>query len=63
MKLRRMRWAVEVEHMGERPERKRPLGGSRHRLDVKMDLKCEGSVRSKFIWLRIRISGGSLQTQ
>ena len=51
IKLRRMRWAGHVAHMGERrglymvlmgiPERKRPLGRPRHRWEdnIKMDLQ------------------------
>jgi hypothetical protein len=50
IKLRRMRWAGHVAHMGERrgiyrilvgkPEGKRPLGRPRHRWEnnIKMDL-------------------------
>jgi hypothetical protein len=51
IKLRRMRWAGHVAHMGERrglymvlvgiPERKRPLGRPMHRWEdnIKMDLQ------------------------
>jgi hypothetical protein len=54
MKLRRMRWAGHVAHMGERrdihgilvgkPEGKRPLGRHRHRWkdNIKMDLQEVG---------------------
>ena len=54
VKLRRMRWAGHVAHVGEerglhrvlvgKPERKRPLGRPRHRWEdnIKMDLKEVG---------------------
>ena len=54
IKLRRMRWAGHVTHMGERrgvyrvlvgkPEGKRPLGRPRHRWEdnIKMDLQKLG---------------------
>jgi len=53
IKLRRMRWAGHVAHMGDgrgvyrmlvgKPEGKRPLGKPRHRWDdIKMDLQEVG---------------------
>jgi hypothetical protein len=72
IKLRRMRWAGHVAHMGEgrgvyrvlvgRPEGKRPLRRPRRRWEdnIKLDLKEIGidGRRTGFSWLRIGSSGG-----
>jgi hypothetical protein len=68
-----MRWVGHVAYVGEKtgvyrvwlekPEGKRPLGRSRHRLDgnIKMELQ-EGKwgAWTGSIWLRIRTGGGKL---
>ena len=71
VKLRRMRWAGHVAHMGEgrgvhrvlvgKPEGKRPLGRPRHRWEanIKMDRQeVGGGCRTGWSWLRIGRGGG-----
>jgi hypothetical protein len=73
IKLRRMRWAGRVAHMGEwrkvyrvlvgKPKGKRPLGRPRHIWEdgIRMDLREIGwGVWSGFVWLRIGTVGGLL---
>jgi len=68
-----MRWAGHVARMGERrvvyrvlvgkPERKRPLGRPRRRVEenIKMDLHEVGcGVYTGSSWLRMGIGGGHL---
>jgi hypothetical protein len=74
-KLRRMRWAGHVAHMGEmrnahsilveEPEGKRPLGRHRHRWEdnIGIDLReivGGGRIWTGCIWLRIGPIGGVL---
>jgi hypothetical protein len=73
IKLRRMRWAEQAAHMGERrgvyrflvmkPEEKRLLGRPRRRWDdnIEMDLKEVGcGAWTAPSWLRIETDGGHL---
>jgi len=73
IKSRKMRWVGHVVRMGAKrgvyrvlvgkPERKRPLGRSRHRWEdnIKMDLQEMGcGVWTGSIWLRIGKDGGHL---
>jgi hypothetical protein len=41
----------------EKPERKGPREDLSVQDNIRMDLKCVGSVRTGFIWLRIGTSG------
>jgi hypothetical protein len=72
IKSRRMRWAGHVARMGEKrnacrilvgnPERKRTLGRPRRKWEdnIRMDLREDGVVWTRLIWLRIGTSGGPL---
>jgi hypothetical protein len=71
IKLRRMKWAGHVAHMGEgrgvyrvlvgKPEGKRQLGKPRHRWEdnIKVDLQ-EVGVWTGLSWLRIETGGRHL---
>jgi hypothetical protein len=72
IKLRRMRWAGHVAHMGEgrgiyrvfvgKPEGKRPLGRPRHRWEdnIKMGFQEVGYGCMEWIWLSQDTGGGHL---
>jgi hypothetical protein len=72
IKSRRMRWAGQIERMGEmrnayiilvrQTERKRPLGRSGHKWEednIRIDLNEIGlKLWTECIWIRLGISGG-----
>jgi hypothetical protein len=72
IKSRRMRWAGRVARIGEKknayrvlvgkPEGMSPLGRPRRRWvdSIKMDVRRDGMVWTRSIWLRIGTIGGFL---
>jgi len=76
IKLRRIRWARHVAHIGDsrgvysalvgKPDGKKPLGRSTHRWGIILKYifkKWDGEAGTGLIWLRIETGGGRLSVQ
>jgi hypothetical protein len=72
IKSRRVKWAKHAARMGEKwnayrisvekPEGKRPLGRSKHRLEsnIEMNLRQDWLIKTGLIWFRLGTSEGLL---